>query len=271
MYYKAYFRDFSKNSFNRKVFNVLVFLLYLFSNLKDIYLRVWKFVYIIENLKLKKVYLRSLFFKNRNQNQILNPTKTVGYNIAARLNTYLSLMTRIGNPFPIKTIKSNWQNDIDNTDGIVFITVHLPLVKVAIAKLLTEGHRIDAAIAEASNVNGKMSFWGITQKVPVILTGSMSLLKVKSILNQKGTVLMMADKDPESIIYPNIFHLASKTNARIFFLLACLNEDSVIEISLYKPPHCQSTSIQQTEDNIKALTEARDNILLKYSSQFSHL
>ena len=269
MFYKAYFRNFSKSRFNRKVFDVIVFILYLISNIKNIYTRIWKFVYIIENLTLIKVYLRRLFLKKSIRDTIMKPTESIGYNIAGRLNTYLSLITRIGVPFPVKIRKTIWQNDIDNKDGIIFITVHLPLIKVAIASLLTDGQVIDAALAAEPTLDGKMSFWGITKKVPVIQTGAMSLLKVKSILEHKGSVVLMADKDPESIIYPNIFHLAAKTNARVLFLLAFLNEDSVIEISLYQPPYCQSSSIQQTEENIKALREAREEILLKYANQYT--
>ena len=252
-----------------KIWLLIMGIFYHISNLQIIYSRACKFACLVEKLKLRKEYIRGLFIKKSDSGIIFNITETLGYKIAERLNMYFALLTRLGYSYPIKSIKCNWKNDINNNDGIIFISVHLPLIKVALAKLLTEGQKIDAAISANSTLDGQMPFWGIPKKVPIILNGAMSLIKVKSILKDKGCVVMMADSGPTSKIYPNIFHLAAKMNASVFFVLAYLNEESIVEINMYEAPYCQSTSGQQIEKNITALREARDEILLKYAKQYS--
>jgi len=266
--YKAYFRDYTKGRHERNQLEVLVFVLYLFTRLKNIYSRAWRLAYIIENLKLKKAVLKRIINGKPNIELVLKPTQSIGFNIAYRVNIYLSLLTRFGHPFPINTKKVIWKDSIEKDSGVIYITVHLPLIKVAIAKLIEDGQQIDAGLSASQTPDGRMSFWGITQKVPIIQTGSMSLLKIKSILKNRGSIVMMADTGLSSIIYPNIFHLAAKTNARIMFLMAYLNENGVVEITLSEPPHCQFTTEIQVEENTTALRVARETILVKYAHQF---
>ena len=267
--YKIYFRDYRKGRHDRNLLELLVFILYLFSDLQKIYNRAWKLANLIENLKLKKALITSRINRN-SKKALLNLNQTKGFNIANRVNIYLSLLTRLGHAFPIKTKKVIWKENIEKDCGVIFISVHLPLIKVAIAKLIEDGHEINAALSASLTQDGKMAFWGITKKVPIIQSGAMSLVKVKSILTNKGSIVMMADAGPLSMIYPNIFHLAAKINARILFLFAYLNEKGVIEITLTEPSHSQISDDKQLEKNITDLREAREEILIKYANQFDN-
>ncbi len=270
-HYKLYFKDFTKGRNERNFLELVVFVLYLLTSLKNLYSRAWKLAFLIENLKMRKRFLRKIIFKIPSSESVLKPTQSIGFNIAYRVNIYLSLLTRLGYAFPINTHKNIWKGNIYNDCGVIYISVHLPLIKVAIAKLIEDGKDIDAGLSASYSVDGKMSFWGITKRIPIIQTGPMSLLRIKSILKNKGSIVMMADTGLYSIIYPNIFHLAAKTNARVMFILAYLNENGVIEINLTEPPHIQFNTEEQIEENITALRMARETILVNYAHQFDDI
>ncbi len=262
---KVYFRDFNRKRHQRNVLEIMVFILYLTSSLQNVYARAWRLAFLIEYLKQKWEQIKRQLKINYKTTNIQKLTQTPGFKVAYRVNIYLSLLTRLGQSFPINTQKKIWKNPTEKNFGVVFISVHLPLVKVAIARLIADGQEIDAGLSASITPDMKMSFWGITQKVPIIQTGALSLVKIKSILQQKGSVVMMADTGPLSDIYPNIFHLAAKTNADVFFLLAYLNDRGVVEIFLEEPPHKKNSSEEQIKENMNALKVARDSILVKYS------
>lgn len=266
--YKEYFKDFKKGSPKRKRLEVMVFVLHILSNPNNLFGRALGLAKSIEKLKQVKEGLLGSFIKKGRSGKIIDATQTPGYNIARRLNIYLSLLTRLGYPFEIKTTKRNWVDKIDASSGVIVLTVHLPLMKVAIARLIMDGLVIDAAIAAEPNKTGKMSFWGITHKVPVILSGRMSLVKAKSILLNGGCIVMMPDTSPYSTINPNIFWFASRVNARVLFLIAYLNEQSEIEVGLFEPPYSQSSTAQEIEANVRALGEARAAILGNYAKLY---
>ncbi len=208
---------------------------------------------------------RVLQYNSQQGNNKVN--QAIGFIVADRLNTYLSLFTRLKVPYPISFHCNQNPTDQVINRGVVLVSVHLPLVKAAVGHLLQKGFNIDAAIAGNPTKGGKMAFWGTTLTVNTILADSYSLVKAKTILSNNGCIALMVDYGEELIISPNVFHLAAKTNAQVLFLIPYLNAQGIVEIYLSTPPYNICTKTEHIEANIADLKNKREVVFKKYLTQ----
>jgi len=186
---------------------------------------------------------------------------------AGKLNSLLAYLTRANKPFPIPCTITGLEVLENKNRGTAFCTVHLPLAKVAISAVISNGYHIDAAIVASPTADRLMSVWGITQKIPTIESNKHSLLKAKTILHQNGSVLLMLDALYGEKYSPNIMHLAGKTSAQAIFFLAELNPSGIIDIQIlqFPNPYCENETA--VAENIQFVSDAVEKVLARYRNR----
>ncbi len=190
---------------------------------------------------------------------------SVQYQRAYRLNRLLSLFTRSGKAFdiPIKITGLELLHSTQN--GLAICSVHLPLIKVGIRAILDSGFEIDAMIAGMTGSDGKMAFWGTTKRVKTIASAEANvLIKARSVLKENGSISLMIDTNLGNPLSPNMLRFCGKVGAKVVFLLAELADDHSVVVHLVSPPYPYCEDDNQVNENLNALAELRDDILIRY-------
>ncbi len=183
---------------------------------------------------------------------------------ANNINRLLALLTRSGKSFPIP-YRITGETQIEHSSGLILCTVHLPLVKVAIMAFM-KSHHVDAVIVGSPTIDNKMGVWGVTERIPVLLSDSSVLLKTKSILAKNGTVVLMVDKDLMGEFSPNIMRLCGKLGAKVMFFFAELKPDGTIDTPFIQAPHPYCESETAIFDNLELMRQTTQEILMRYNS-----
>lgn len=184
---------------------------------------------------------------------------------ASNVNGLLALLTRANIPFPIP-YRITGETEIKHASGLILCTVHLPLVKVAIMAYM-KSHTVDAVIVGNPTIDNKMAVWGVTDRIPILLSGSSVLLKAKSILSKNGTIVLMVDKGPNNREYsPNIMKLCGKVGAKVIFFFAELQPDGTIETSFMQAPHPYCKSETDINSNLEIMKKTTNEILMRYNA-----
>lgn len=82
-----------------------------------------------------------------------------------------------------------------------------------------------------------MAIWGITETLPVLLRNASVLIKARSILAKKGSVVAMIDRGLDGSFSPNLLYLCGKVNAKLVFFFATLQPNGSIDAKIVLPPH----------------------------------
>lgn len=175
-------------------------------------------------------------------------------NLNIILNTIAKQQKEFNIPYSI-----NSQEKINTNESSIFISVHLPLIKVALRAFEDSGHPLKTIIANYSDKGDSMAIWGTKRTIPVILGNSQSLLKSKTVLNS-GNLSLLIDNGKESL-NPNIFFLSQKLNKKVYFFLPVLTKDFSIEIKFKSLPFPYNLDILEIEQNIKFI---KDEVKLIY-------
>ena len=194
------------------------------------------------------------------------------YQKAFSLNRLLSLITRTGKSYPIPIIFTGKEHLLPNNEGLIICSVHLPLVKAGVGILLDEGLFVDVALAALPSESGVMPFWGTSKLVKSLKTDANVLLKIKSILKEKGNVLAMIDSGKYLLwksISPNMMHFCGKVGSRVVFLFVSLTDNHVLNASIVSPPFPYCKTNEEVEKNVEFMRQERDAILLSYKATYS--
>lgn len=190
--------------------------------------------------------------------------KSKGFCKAQDLNSFLSLMTREQKYFHIP-YNINGLKYLNADCGIILCSVHVPLVKVTLRGLIDNHIELTAAVVGVPPAINQMSVWGITKKVPIIAKNSFSLLKAKTVLQNKGNLVLMIDDGQTGEYSPNIMKLCGKIDAKIVFFFAELNAQNVVECYCIEAPfpHCRTAA--EIDENLIFLRRKHDEILENYA------
>jgi hypothetical protein len=197
--------------------------------------------------------------------QLLNKNKSIGMIRANHINGLLAVLTWTGKSFPVPYRITGLEN-LQQKNGLILCTVHLPLVKVAVRGLIENNFKINAAIAENAIKNNKMSVWGIADKIPVLLKNPFVLVKTRSILKNNGTVVMMIDDSRTGEFSPNIMRLCGKVGAKIVFFFAELTQDDNINCYFVNPPNENCENENSINENLDFLRQKKNEILGRYKN-----
>jgi hypothetical protein len=189
--------------------------------------------------------------------------KSKGLFKAQDLNSFLSLMTRRQRTFPIP-YKISGLESFDEDCGIILCSVHIPSVKVTLRGLIDNHVEISAAIVGTPPASNTMSLWGITDKVPIIVKNTYSLIKAKTVLENKGSLVLMVDHTETGLYSPNIMKLCGKLDAKVVFFFAELNAQNVVESYLIEAPFPRCRTAEEINQNLIFLRKKHDEILENY-------
>ena len=171
---------------------------------------------------------------------------------AINLNTILNTIAKQQKEFHIP-YSITGQEKINPNESSIFISVHLPLNKVALRAFEASGCPIKSIIANYSDMGDEMAIWGTKRTIPVILGNSQSLLKAKTVLNS-GNLFLLIDNGKESL-NPNIFFLSQKLNKKVYFFSTVLTKDFSVEIKFKSLPFPDNLDILEIEQNIKFIKD----------------
>ncbi len=190
--------------------------------------------------------------------------KSIGFLKAQDLNSFLALMTREQKYFHIPYNISGLEY-LDADCGIILCSVHVPLVKVALRGLIENDIEISAAIVGLPPASNTMSVWGITSKIPIIVRNPFSLLKAKTLLLNKGKLVLMVDDEETNVYSPNIMKLCGKIDAKVVFFFAELNAQNVIDTYFIEAPFSRCRDEEEIKENLIFLRKKHDEILERYA------
>jgi hypothetical protein len=137
-------------------------------------------------------------------------------------------------------------------------------VKVTLRGLIDNQVILSAAIVARPPASNKMSVWGITKKVPIIVKNTFSLLKSKTVIENKGTLVLMIDQTETGEYSPNIMKLCGKMDAKVVFFFAELNSQNVIECNCIEAPFPRCRTAEEINENLIFLRKKHDDILENY-------
>ena len=190
---------------------------------------------------------------------------SVRYQRAYRLNRLLSLFTRSGKAYHVPIKIAGLEHLHSTQNGLAICSIHLPLIKVGIRAILDSGFEIDAMIAGMTGSDGKMAFWGTTQRVKTIPSAEANvLIKSRNILKENGSISLMIDTNLGNPLSPNMLRFCGKVGAKVVFLLAELADDRSVLVHLVSPPYPYCENDFQVNENLEALAKLRDVILIEY-------
>jgi hypothetical protein len=179
---------------------------------------------------------------------------------AINLNVILNTIAKQQKEFHIP-YSITGQEKINPNESSIFISVHLPLNKVALRAFEASGCAIKSIIANYSDKGDEMTIWGTKRTIPVILGNSQSFVKAKNAL-KIGNLGLFIDNGTESL-NPNIFFLSQKLNKKVYFLSTVLAKDFSVEIKFKSLPFPYNLNLLEIEQNIKFI---KDEVKLIYDN-----
>ena len=165
------------------------------------------------------------------------------------IDAVLSMLTRTGIEFPIKSILIANEIPIKGLTKTVLCTAHFPLSRITVRKMIESGINISGALDGDPFVGKYLGIWGSHAEIPIIKESPHTLLEIKTILNNGGNVVLMIDKDFTKIS-PNVLILARKIYAQILFFITDLEKDNTVCGELLTPPFIKPKSDEEIDENI---------------------
>lgn len=157
------------------------------------------------------------------------------------LDGVLALLTETNTPFfiPVR-IKGIENIKSINPEGKIICSLHLPLYHVALAVLDKES---SMPVYSVKGLNNEMKeagmteapVWGRTERIKIIPTGHMSLIKARDRLGEGALVATLADVLLGYDVFPGMFQLSLILNIPLYYYLVELLPDGYMEVSFIEP------------------------------------
>lgn len=90
------------------------------------------------------------------------------------------------------------------------------------------------AIAANPDATNTIALWGTTKRLPVIPVNQFVLQKAKILLQQRGAIVVLVDKELGGGYSPNIFRVAEILRSDIIFFEASLHQNKTVEVNFYE-------------------------------------
>jgi len=137
---------------------------------------------------------------------------------------------------------------IDPCESSIFISVHFPLIKVALRAFEESGYSIKSIIANFPDAGDEMATWGTKKTIPVILGNALSFIKAKNALKIGNLFLLIDNHKGE--LNSNILFLSQKLYKKVYFFSTILTEDFSVEIKFVPLPFPYNLDSTEIEQNI---------------------
>jgi hypothetical protein len=148
-----------------------------------------------------------------------------------------------------------------NQNGLVFCSVHLPLVDATLAPISRIGCAPAAVVAANMSPGERYPIWGYEEGLPAINSDGLALVKMRSILRRGGSVAVLVDTDWCTTFSANTFRLVRSLGTRLIFMLPEIQPNGQIVVEYSQPPDPLCSSDESIRLNMRALQVGIDRIL----------
>jgi hypothetical protein len=183
---------------------------------------------------------------------------------AQLLARLLSLLTRAGRPFPIRTTATglNVLSESRNPNGVVLCSVHLPLTRVAVKTIINSGYPLKAALAADPRPEESIRIPGSADRLAALKVLPVGLVKARTALRNGGWIAALIDSGDSDVRYcRNLLRFTARVGARAVFFFSELQADGCIEVRFVCPPDPWCSTESGIERNIEALNGEVQQIL----------
>lgn len=155
-------------------------------------------------------------------------------------------------------------NQVSNHPGVLYCSMHLPLIEVAIKVLIENNYGIEAAIAAKTSKDLTISILGMAEKFPAIKVGPNTLLKTKSILTKGSSVIVLVDRLALDDLSPNSMKICRLSSAKVVFVFTKLEKHGVIHCWLEEAPFPYCNNNLEIQENLEYLKRTSLDIMQTY-------
>ena len=150
-----------------------------------------------------------------------------------------------------------------NEHGLVFCSVHLPLVFATLAPVKGMPFAPTWVVATDVRPGGTFPVWGYEDGLPAIKRDGLALVRMRSILRRGGSVAVLIDLDDHwcKSLSVNTLHLVRALGARLIFMLPEIRKNGQVIVEYVEPPDPWCRSDESIALNMKDLRERIDRIL----------
>jgi hypothetical protein len=183
---------------------------------------------------------------------------------AQLLARLLSLLTRAGHPFPIRSTSMglNVLSESRQPNGVVLCSVHLPLTRVAVKTIIDSGYPLKAALAADLLPEGSIRIPGSAERLTALKVLPAGLVKARTALRNGGWIAALIDSSDSDVRYcRNLLRFTARVGARAVFFFSELKPDGRIEVRFVRPPDPWCSTESGIERNIQALNGEVEQIL----------
>lgn len=173
--------------------------------------------------------------------------------------------------FPIPTLTTGAEALFEaktNRNGVVVVSIHLPLANFILRHLTEIGCPPDAVLAAGYLLkNGKYVHGGTAEGIWGLAIDRNVLLKVRSILHNGGLVFGLIDIHPGAPLNSNLLRLAGLVRARLVFAVTEFGKSGEAVARFYAPPDPFCSSRESVLSNIEFFQAKVDEILQSHPEQ----
>lgn len=184
--------------------------------------------------------------------------------VAWILNYWISRLVSAKGAFPIPIrVKGSEliSNLFRNPTGVALCSAHLPLLDACLQALIEIGCPPAAVVAAPGSLIGSwFPVWG-RPVLPGIPSGQAVLLKVRTVLRNRGLVAGLVDPYSGNAYSPNLFRVAQLTGSKIIFVVPELRPNGDIDIEFFLPPDPSCQTEQSIRLNLQVLQSRVDRVL----------
>ena len=191
---------------------------------------------------------------------------------ASSVDGWLAQLTLRG-PFPVKYRVIGAHHLLKtgaDEAGILYCSVHIPLVAVMMRGLLELGASPDLLLAAPRNINqeGKWLPAGTADGIQAIPPSPGLLRKVRTLLSEGGSFASMMDEDVGTPLRPTLMRLAGSVRARVILCWAVMDATRTIVVTYMTAPHPIPDTEEKVMANLAVLEEQRRRVLDSLRGQY---
>lgn len=182
-----------------------------------------------------------------------------------RENTLIELSRR--GPFPVPVRASGTElleASAGERAGVVLCGTHVPWIMVVIRAAILSGHRPQLVVTDPNSIlikDNEFQPTGLDHGVPAGAPGPGGLLRIRTVLRNKGLVACTLDQHAGGEAYPDLLVLAGRLGARTVTFRAELARDGVVDIAFRNTLHPYGETLEAIHANLQAIRADERRVL----------
>ena len=225
---------------------------------------------LLSTLIPPKYWFRAAVLMSRWQAHISSMIRKTrrGVSEAYLRDNWLIEFSRLG-AFPIPVRVSGAEllaSTVADRGGVVLCSTHVPLLLVVMRVMILTGHKPDVVVVDPDNMrvgNTALQPAGLMDGVPAVSPGPKGLLRIRTVLRNRGLVACTLDSRAGGPSHPDLLVLAGRLGARTVTFCTELGPDGVVIVAFKNAVHPYCDSVRAIEENIEAMLDDERRLLAK--------